>query len=218
MIEIIKIFLVEDHDIVRDGIKALLLGEEKFKIVGEAPNATIFFNKLKNTQADVIVLDIALPGMSGIEIAKILQKEFPQLKTLFLSANTHENHVISAVKAGALGFLPKTSTKKEFLDAVFAVYHDQFYFGKNISNAIFQTFANTLQGKKADPIQELSDREMQALQCFAEGLTYKETAQKLNITTRTVESHKKSIFEKLQFHNNVDLVKYAIKQGLIDLD
>ena len=151
MIEIIKIFLVEDHDIVRDGIKALLLGEEKFKIVGEAQNATIFFNKLKNTQADVIVLDIALPGMSGIEIAKILQKEQPKLKTLFLSANTHENYVISAVKAGAMGFLPKTSTKKEFLDAVFAVYHNQFYFGKNISNAIFQNFANTLQGKKNSP-------------------------------------------------------------------
>lgn len=214
----INLILVDDHEIVRDGLRALLLGHPKIKVIGEATQAKELFDLLKVKQPDIVILDIALPGMSGIDIARVLQNDFPYIKVLMLSANTQENYIVSAVKAGALGFLPKNSSKKEFLEAVESVFRDKLFFGKNITNAVFQTFVKKVQNKAQATTDDLSERELQVLEGFAEGLSYKQIADKLNITARTVESHKKSIFEKLNFENNVDLIKYAIKQGIIILD
>lgn len=218
MIEKIDIAVVDDHEIVRDGLRALLIGNPKIKMVGEASQASEFFQLLKKTRIDVAVLDIALPGMSGIDIARVLQKDAPQIKVLMLSANTQENYVVSALKAGALGFLPKNCSKKELLEAIVSVYRGELFFGKNITQAVFKTFVKKVQGRADAETGELSERELEVLRGFAEGFSYKEIADQLSITTRTVESHKKSIFMKLNFQNNTDLIKYAIKQGIVVLD
>ncbi len=210
--------LVDDHEIVRDGLRALLLGNQRIQLAGEASNAQDFFQLIKKEPPDVAILDIALPGMSGIDIARQLQQEHSPTQVLMLSANTQEAYVIAAVRAGARGFLSKDCSQEALLEAIEVVYRGDLYFGTNITHTVFKTFVKRIKEKASEPIEELSEREMQVLQSFAEGLSYKEIAHKLHITSRTVETHKKHIFEKLHFQNNVDLVKYAIKEGLVPLD
>ncbi len=216
--EKIAIIIVDDHEIVRDGLRALLLGSLQIKVVAEASNAYELFDLLKTHQPQVVLLDIAMPGMSGIDISKVLKQDFPDIKILVLSANTQENYIIAAVRAGALGFLPKNCSKEELLNAIRAVAQGQLFFGKNITSSVFQNFVQYVQQKSNEELQCLSEREMQVLKGFAEGQSYKEIADKLSISARTVESHKKSIFEKLNFNSNVDLIKYAIKEGIIILE
>ncbi len=218
MIEIIEIIIVDDHEIVRDGLRALLLGHPKIKVIGEAGEAKSLFVLLKKHQPQIVVLDIALPGMSGIEIAKVLQKDYPQIKTLMLSANTQIPYIEAAVKAGAQGFLPKNCSRQEWVDALLTIQRGDLFFGKDITHSVFKTLAQKVKIKKQPAKKALSERELQVLKAFAEGLSYKEVADQLCINPRTVESHKKNIFEKMDFHNNVDLIKYAIKEGLIYLD
>lgn len=215
----INIIVVDDHEIVRDGLRSLLLGNTRMKIIGEAPNAPILFQLLKLLEPDVIILDIRLPGMSGIDIAKVLQDEYPNIQVLILTANTLENYVISAVKAGAKGFLSKDSSKEELIEAIQTVYQGDLYFGQNITQEVLKILSlNKKENLSINDVQKLSIRELEVLEAFAEGLSYKEIAEQLNITPRTVESHKKNIFSKLHFQNNVDLVKYAIKNEIIFID
>lgn len=214
----IEIIVVDDHEIVRDGLRSLLLGNSKMKIIGEAPNAPVLFQLLKLLNPNIVILDIRLPGMSGIDITKVLQEEYPEIQVLILSANTLESYVISAVKAGAKGFLSKDSSKAELLEAIETVYHGDLYFGQNITKEVLKVLSANKKDCILDDIKKLSIRELEVLEAFAEGLSYKEIAEQLNITPRTVESHKKNIFNKLHFQNNVDLVKYAIKNEIIFID
>ncbi len=218
MIENISIIIVDDHEIVRDGIRALMLGHPKIRVMADVPNAMYLFQALKQDSPDLILLDIALPGTSGIEICKIIQKEYPHIRVLMLSANTQENYILSSVKAGARGFLPKDCSKKELFEGIIAVHRGNLYFGRNITTAVFQSFARQIQQTPQEDLFPLSDREMEVLLGFARGMSYKEIADELSVSARTIESHKKSIFEKLNFQNNVDLVKYAIREGLIPLN
>ena len=213
----INIIVVDDHKIMRDGIRSMLLGRNDIKIIGEAAHGYQLLESLKENDPDVIVLDIALPKMSGIEIAKILSKEYPRIKILVLTASTDEQTLKAAIKAGVPGFLSKDTSKEEFIEAVRVVHFGQHYFGTNISNTIHQILTNSLNENTSKKDEELSNREIEIIKLFAEGLTYKEIAESLYISARTVETHKNNILKKLGLKNTIGLVKYAIKERIIEL-
>jgi len=215
----VKVIIVDDHKIVRDGIKAMLLCNKSFKIIADVSSGMELFEVLKTTEPHIIVLDIGMPQMDGVEITEYLSCNYPQIKVLVLSANTSEDCVISSIRAGATGFLPKESSREEFLKALDFVSRGDNYYGESISAIIYRSYVSIL--KKGDSPEngdpKLSEREMEVLKAFSEGLSFKEISEKLSISARTVETHKLNILAKLGLKTTVDMVKYAIKNGIISL-
>jgi DNA-binding NarL/FixJ family response regulator len=215
--EKIKVFIVDDHKIVRKGIFAMLLDSENIKIIGEAGNGEELFNKIEKTIPDVILLDISLPGMSGIEISNILKEKYPQIKILIVSMNTDEKNILSALRSGIKGFLPKDTSKEELKEAVVSINAGKEYFGTEISQIIYKNYIENLNPRAKQNSFELSEREKEVLKYISDGLSYKEIGQKMFISPRTVETHRNNMLSKLQLKTNIDLVKYAVKNGIINL-
>ncbi len=216
--EIRNLVIVDDHKIVRDGIRAMLLGDKSFKVLADMASGKELFEYLKTCVPDIVVLDIAMPEMNGVEITEKLSQEYPTVRVLILSANASEDWIISAVRAGAMGFLPKDCSREEFLKALSFTAKGENYYGESIAAIIYRSYVSILK-KKDTPkeSEELSERESEVLKAFSEGLSFKEIADKLCISVRTVESHKNNILQKLQLRTTVDMVKYAIKNGIISL-
>ena len=211
--EKIKIILVDDHQIVRDGIKALLIDAEDIDIISEAASYNELREKLKLQNPDIIVMDISLPEMSGIEITKLLSETYPNLKVLILSMYTNEDFIFNAIKAGAKGYLPKNTTRKEIIDAIHSIYNNNEYYSESISKTILKSYVQKAKTSDSPPERaedKLSAREIEILKYFAGGMGNQEIADKLFISSRTVESHKNHIMQKLELKITVELIKYAI--------
>jgi DNA-binding NarL/FixJ family response regulator len=216
--EKIKLIILDDHKIVRDGLKAMLLGNREIEIIAEAVSASTLMDVLKIHKPDILVMDIKLSGsMSGIDIAKMLHQGNSKQKILMLTANVDENYIIASLKAGAKGFLSKDSSKEEFLKAIHHIYKGELYFGENISQAVIQSYVRQIQSNITDAEKPLSDREIEIVKLLSDGLTTKQIGEELFISPRTVESHKNNILEKLGLQNTIELVKYAIKNKIIEL-
>jgi len=216
----IKIILVDDHNIVRDGINALLMLENDIEVVGEAANADELYSLLKTLKVNLLLLDIIMPGKSGIEIAEEVNNNFPDIKIIILSSDLGENSIFQAIHAGIAGYLPKDVKKQELLDAIRQVSADKEYYSDAIPTTIFKNYKAFAQAGKKSKFEStiaLTEREKEIVYWFAEGLSYKEIAAKLFISPRTVESHKNNIMEKLGLKTTVDMIKYAIKSGLVKL-
>lgn len=216
----IKIILVDDHQIVRDGIKSLLNDNPTIEVIGEAQNAYVFFELIKTKIPDVVLLDISLPGMSGIEATKIINDNFPQIKILMLSMYTSEDFIFNALKAGVCGYIPKNTTRKELLLAINEVYAGNQYFSKEIADTILKSYVQSAkygQNASNDKSNNLTKREKEILKYVVEGVTNPKIAEKLFISIRTVETHKTNIMKKLNLNNNIDLVKFAIKNNIIEI-
>jgi DNA-binding NarL/FixJ family response regulator len=215
----IKIMLVDDHQIVRDGIKALLSTEDSIQIIDEASDGDELLSKLRNKKPDILIMDISMPKMSGIELLKIVSKEYPDIKVLILSMYTNEDFVFNAVKSGAMGYLPKNTSRKILIEAIQTIYAGEEYFSKEISNIILKSYIKKAQkyDDSSDRKREmLSIRELEILKLVAEGKSNQEIAEKLFISIRTVESHKNHIMQKMELKSTVDLIKYALKNNLAD--
>jgi len=217
--EKIKVILIDDHHIVREGIKILLMNIKDIEVVGEASNGDELFELLKTNEPDVLILDIMMPGLSGIEIARIVKDEYPEIKIIILSANTDNDSVFDSLKAGAHGYLPKNAKREELLEAVYMVASGNEFLSDSISQTVLRNFISRARtgDKQGKEEAELTKRELEIVELFAEGLSYKEIAERLFISARTVESHKNNIMEKLELRSIVDLVKYAIKHKIIQL-
>lgn len=212
----IRLIVLDDHAIVRDGIRAMLIGNSFIQLAGEANDYPSLLKELATALPDIIVTDIKLGGgLSGIEIAAAVKKEYPQLKILMLTGNTEDHYVLSAVKAGATGFLSKDCGREEFLAAVKSVYYGQTYFGESVSHVIIEQYVRQSVHNITDANKLLSDREMEITRWLCEGLTSKEIGEKLFISSRTVESHKNNILEKLGLQSPIELVRYAIREKWI---
>lgn len=215
--EPIKLIVLDDHTIVIDGIRAMLIGNAGIKLIGEANDMPSLLKQLENGLPHIIIADIKLNGgMTGIEIAAIVKKEFPRIKILMLSGNTEDHYVLRAIKAGATGFLSKDCSKDEFIAAINSVYAGQTYFGENISHVIIDQYVRQSVQNIQDADKPLSGREMEIVQWLCNGLTTKEIGEKLFISSRTVESHKNSILQKLGLQNTIELVKFAIRENWIE--
>ena len=218
--ESIKVILVDDHQLVRDGIRSLIKDAKNIDVIEEASDGYELLEKLKTTKPDIIVLDVSMPRLSGIETTKKITQEFPDIKVLVLSMFTSEEYIFNAIKAGAKGYLPKNTSKKELLEAIYSINAGNEYFSDSISNIILKSYIKKTKtnddysGKKQNV---LSNRELEILTLFAEGNTNQEIAEKLFLSIRTVESHKNHIMQKLELKTTVDLVKFAIKNNIIQL-
>ncbi len=218
--EKIRLFLVDDHQLVRDGIKALLTGINDMEIVGEANNGKELLDKMEQATPDIILMDISLPDLSGIELTRILLQQWPTTKVLILSMYTNEDFIFNALKAGARGYLPKNTSRHELLDALYTIHTGQEYLGSTISRIILKSYVRQAaeKEKETEDLQNvLSLREIEVLKLFSEGLSNKEISEKLGISIRTVESHKNHIVHKLGAKSTVDMVKIAIRNKLIQL-
>lgn len=217
MNEAIKLHIVEDHKIVRDGIRAMLLGIKDVKLTGESTNGKSFIDELENLSVDIVILDIGLPDISGIKIAEIISKKSPGLKVIILSANADEENINSAVNYGVAGFLSKDASKEEFLEAVRTVYSGEQFFSDSISKILYDSYINIIKEKQLPDKKALTNRETEVIKLISDGYSYKEIAKKLNISARTVETHRNNILEKLELKNNIEIVKYAIKSNLVGI-
>jgi len=216
----IKVALVDDHQIVRDGIRSLLSGIEDIEVIIEASDAKCILEKLKVIKPDVMIVDISLPEISGIELTKIVTNEYPSIKIVVLSMYTNQEFIFNAIKAGAKGYLPKTITREELLEAIREVYNGNEYFSKDVSSIILKSYLKQVKDpERFDSLKEekLTNRELEILRFVAEGYSNLLIADKLFISVRTVESHKNHIMQKLELTTTVDLVKYALKNKIIDL-
>lgn len=217
----IKIGIVDDHKIVRDGLKAMMMGDSDLKILFEASDAENALNIADNIKPDIFLLDIMLPGMDGISLVSKMKLIRPEAKMLILSSNIDEITIVNAINAGVDGYLSKEASGDEVKKAIRTVASGEEYYGEKISAIVFKSFIarKTTGGLSHKLISDetLSEREKEVIRCFGDGLSYKETAAKLNISPRTVETHRNSIMEKLGLHSLAELIKFAIRAGIVKL-
>ncbi|HPD95766.1 MAG TPA: response regulator transcription factor [Tenuifilaceae bacterium] len=216
----IKVALVEDHLLVRDGIRSLLESDSKIDIVSEASSAEEFLSCLQHCSPDIVLVDISLPEISGIELTHAISSKFPSVKVIILSMHTEQEFIFNALKNGAKGYLHKSIPRDELIEAINEVYNGNEYFSKEVSGIILKSYLKKIKHpERVDEFEEnrLTPREMEILRMVAQGFSNQLIAEKLYISVRTVESHKNHIMQKLELTTTVDLVKYAIKNGIIDL-
>lgn len=203
-----SIILVDDHRIVRDGIKVMLLEFPRFKVIGEAGNNDAFFEVFERKKADIVVLDLKMPGENGALVAEKLKKQSPTTKILIHTAEADELLVRHCFQTGVEGMISKESGKETYLEALESIADGKTYYGGQFTSMLTTSMSETNE-------PQLTAREIDVLKGFAKGLSYKEIASDLNISARTVETHKKNIHEKLNVNSTAELVKYAIKQGIV---
>lgn len=210
----IRIVITDDHQIVIDGLKALLATEITIQIVGEATNGADLIQNGIQTSPDLILMDIAMPVMDGIEASRILKKEYPAIKILVLTMYAEQKHIKDMLKIGVEGYILKDSGKEEFLTAIHALMEGETYFDKRVSTVIMNSFQP--QKKPQNTYTPLTDREKEIVKLVAEGKSTAEIASIIHLSSLTVETHRKNIYTKLGMNKIAGLVKYAIDEGLIE--
>ncbi len=217
--EKIRIIIVDDHEIVRDGIIAMMMTVEDVELIGEAGTAEALFNLLTQKIPDVLLLDITLPDISGLEIAKKMHDSFNEVKILILSADGCEQNIFDAIDAGVDGFILKDMGRETLLQAIRAVNRGEHFFDNKISQVVLKQLLRkkeeeTFIGKNS---HHLSQRETNVLALLSDGFSHKQIAARLFISKRTVDAHIDNIKNKLNLHSKVELVKYAIKNQIINI-
>jgi len=217
--ERIKIILLDDHQMFRDGVRSVISDEPDIEVVADIGCANELYDLLETVSVDLVITDITMPEISGIEVTEYLTKNYPGIKILILSMHSGEEFIIKALNAGASGYLPKETGIDELLEAIHQIFNGNHYFNKEISDTIVSSVLNKRETatrgiSKAD---ELTKREKEILKLVVEGLTNKEIADRLFISIRTVDSHKNNMMNKLELKSTVELVKFAIKYELASL-
>lgn len=216
----IRVALVEDHHLVRDGIRSLLESEPSIEVVFETECAKDMLSLMDTTRPDIVLVDISLPEISGIELTRRITSGYPDVKVIILSMHTEQEFIFNSLKNGAKGYLHKSISRDELIEAIKEVYDGNEYFSKEVSGLILKNYLRQIKNPdRADVYCEerLTPREMEILRLVAQGYSNQLIAQKLFISVRTVESHKNHIMQKLELTTTVDLIKYAIKNGIIDI-
>jgi DNA-binding NarL/FixJ family response regulator len=207
-----RVLLADDHTFVLEGFKKLL--EEHCELVGAVEDGRALVDAVAGLQPQVVILDISMPRLNGIEAAKKLKKLLPEVKLIFVTMHTETVYVNEAFRAGASGYLLKQSAATELAQAVQSVMNGNFYVTPLITKDVVTSFLNPEQSRSAT-MDDLTARQREILQLVAEGFSAKEIADQLKISHRTVEFHKAKIMEQLHLHTTIDLVKYAMAQGLV---
>ncbi|MCG8386516.1 MAG: response regulator transcription factor [Cytophagales bacterium] len=213
MSEKIKVVLADDHSVVRKGIKMLISGDESIEILGEAASGTEALQMVKSMGPNIIITDISMPGMSGIELAEKIKTEYPSTKVLVLSTHNDEEYILRSFEAGALGYLPKDTEEDEFLAAIKTVADGDVYYTNEVSNILTKSLIK--QKRSFDDTRDLTEREKEILKLIVEGLSNKEIGDKLFISVRTVDTHRRNIMDKIEAKNTAELVRKAIEDKLI---
>ncbi len=214
----ITILLADDHEIVRAGLKNLLLSDSNLTIIGEAVNGKQAVEMAIALQPDVMIMDIGMPVLNGIEATKLIYKSIDKIKIIALSMHVDKHFVIGMFKAGATGYLLKDCAFEELIKAIYIVNKGNYYLSNEINNINISEFSGNLENLKWSNESNLTDREIEILQMITEGHSTKIIADKLILSAKTIESHRKHIMDKLNLFTIPELTKYAIKMGYTSLD
>jgi len=207
-----RILLVDDHAVVRQGFKMILAAQADLEVVGEAAGGLEAVELAQGLEPDVIVMDVSMPGLNGIEATRRITETVARCRVLALSMHRDAVYVREILRAGARGYLLKDAIDQDLVNAVRAVAQGQGYLSPAVSDAVLSDYRKHV----TDPIDLLTSREREVLQLIAEGQTNKEIATRLNLSVYTVEAHRGRIMEKLNLHSTGELVRFAIRNGLID--
>lgn len=212
----IRVLVVDDHTIVREGLTALLEISSVIEIAGEAANGTEAMEIAAKHPVDLVLMDLDMPVMGGLEATRNICKEFPEIKVLILTQYDHKEHVLSILEAGAHGFLNKSAASTELVSAIQAVYRGDSYLSPTATRHLVESYQlETDPKKRADPYEQLTLREQEVLRLLAEGHTAREIAAILVISPKTVDSHRTRLMGKLDLHNRAELVRYALRKKII---
>ncbi len=214
----IRVLIVDDHTLVREGIRSLLALTANIEVVGEAADGGEALKKTRELVPDVVLMDLAMPLMNGLEATRRIRREFPGTKVLALTQYDDSEYVVPIIEAGARGFITKMSAFSELAVAIQATYRGESFLSPSAATAIIEQCQQKLavQGEK-DPYQRLTDREREVLKLIAEGHTTREIANMLVVSPKTVDWYKSSLMNKLDIHSKTDLIKYAIRKQIISL-
>jgi two-component system response regulator NreC len=211
----IRILLVDDHSLVRSGLMKLLEPQKEFQVVGEAGDGEEALALVKKLQPDVVLMDLSMPKMSGLEATKLIGVKFPNVRVLVLTMHENEEYVFQILKAGAGGYILKDSGRDELVKAIQAVARGEKFFSSRISEIMVQGFLKKGDAKSTSEESDdlpLTKREREVLAYIAEGMNNQQIAEKLFISPRTVDTHRTNIMQKLDIHDTANLVRFAIEQ------
>jgi two-component system, NarL family, response regulator NreC len=215
----IHVFLADDHTIVRDGMRLLLEANEDIKVVGDVSNGRQAVSEVGKLLPDVVIMDIAMPELNGIEATAQIHQHHPEIKVIILSMHSTIEHINRALQAGASGYLLKESAGKEVIDAVITVYEGHRYLSQAISSILIDDYIRQIQTRREiSPLESLSPREREVLQLVVEGRTNSEVAEILSLSIKSVETYRSRTMNKLGISDIPGLVKFAIQHGLIPMD
>lgn len=214
----VTIVLADDHPVVRLGIRNLLEAEPGFQVVGEVMDALQVIPQVEALQPDVLVLDLIMPGLNGLEITRQLARSVPQTRIVVLSMHANEAYVIEALRNGASAYVLKGSEAGELIRAIHEVLAGGRYLSPPLSEHSIEMYVEKAAGAPLDPYETLSTREREVLHLAAEGRTSPEIGTRLFISTRTVETHRANLMRKLGLRTQTDLVRYALRRGIVPLE
>jgi len=209
----IRVLIADDHAIIRQGLKQILSDTEDLEVVAEADGGVKALQVLRNTQCDVVLMDVSMPDRNGIDTLKLVKKEFPRLPVLILSMHPEEQYAVRALRAGAAGYLSKQGAPEQLVTAIRQVAAGKKY----VSAAVAEELANAIgEDVERPPHEKLSDREYQTLCMISSGKTLTQIAEQLNLSVKTVSVYRARLLEKMKLRNNAELTHYGLKHGLVE--
>jgi DNA-binding NarL/FixJ family response regulator len=210
---VIRIVIADDHSIVREGLKRIVSSIEGMEVIGEAGNGTEVMQRVRELAFDVLVLDLSMPGRSGMELIKLVRSEKPQLRILVLSMHQELQYAVRAIKNGASGYLTKESAPDQLEQAIRKVASGGAFISAEVAE---QLALGAMPGSQAVPHESLSNREFEVLQMLVAGVSLTDIGTKLNLSVKTVSTHKTNLMQKMGLQNQNELIRYAIKHGLTE--
>jgi DNA-binding NarL/FixJ family response regulator len=210
----VRLLLTEDHWLVRASLRSLIDDFPDVEVIAEASNGREALELVTQHRPDLVLMDISMPGLNGLEATRRIVKEFPQVRVIVLSMHTNESYVLQALRAGASGYVLKGSPPNELELAIASVARGEIFLSPAISKHVIDAYLNRTEVKTSS-LEQLTPRQREILQLIAEGKSSKEIAQLLDASVKTIESHRASLMERLDIHDLAGLVRYAIRHGLV---
>ena len=214
----ITVGVADDHHVVRHGLKTLFEAEPEFQVVGEAANGLEAIELVERSKPDVLVLDLMMPGLSGLEVTRQISQRHPATRIVVLSMHANEAYVLEALRNGAAGYCLKDTSAGELVSAVKAVSVGQRYLSAALSERAIEAYVQRAQAANLDAYDMLTTREREVLHLAAEGRSNADIAERLFISARTVEVHRANLMHKLNLKSQTDIIRYAIKRGILPLE
>jgi DNA-binding NarL/FixJ family response regulator len=212
----IRVLIADDHSLVRDGMIALLEKVPGIEVVGEANDGLEAIEMIRMHRPSFVLMDIGMKPLNGLDATERITKEFPGVRVIILSMHANEEYVLRALRAGAAGYLLKDAKKQELLDAIQIVASGKTYLSPQVSRHVIENYVRSV-GAETSPLEQLTPRQREILRLIAEGRTNKEIAQLLNVSIKTVDTHRMLLMQRLDIHDIAGLVRFAIKVGLISV-
>ena len=213
----VRIVLVDDHRLVRAGIRALLEKTPQREVVGEAADGREAFALIEKQRPDIVLIDIAMPGLNGLDAVDRIKKEWPETKVIILSMHANEEYVVRALRSDVSGYLIKDAAVDELEDAIRTVTEGEVYFSRRISKRVIRDYLTNTDEIRG-PLEQLSSRQREVLQLIGEGKNTKEIADILQVSVKTIEAHRLQLMQRLDIHDIPGLVRFAIRTGLVSAE